>query len=110
MRQRWVYPADGGEPFEAGTDYVAPQGHFIMGDLPAYQSPIDGRVVDGRAQRREDLRRSGSRPWEGREQEQKVAQQRVRDIEVQTERSVERSAHQAWATLSTASRRTLTRG
>jgi hypothetical protein len=28
-----------------------------MGDLPAYTSPIDGRLVDGRAQRREDLKR-----------------------------------------------------
>lgn len=31
---------------------------FIARDLPAYRSPIDGRVIDGRAARREDLKRN----------------------------------------------------
>ncbi len=31
---------------------------FIVRDLPAYRSPIDGRVIDGRAARREDLKRN----------------------------------------------------
>lgn len=30
----------------------------IVPDLPDYRSPIDGRVVSGRAARREDLRRN----------------------------------------------------
>lgn len=33
---------------------------FVRADLPSYRSPIDGRWIDGKAQRREDLRKSGS--------------------------------------------------
>lgn len=32
---------------------------FVQVDIPAYQSPIDGRIIGSRAQRREDLARSG---------------------------------------------------
>lgn len=34
---------------------------YVRGDLPAYKSPVTGKVVDGRAARREDLARSGCR-------------------------------------------------
>lgn len=36
-------------------------GPFIRSDLPAYVSPVTGKPVEGRAARREDLKRSGSR-------------------------------------------------
>ena len=35
------------------------QTHHIWADLPSYESPIDGHMVDGRVARREDLKRSG---------------------------------------------------
>ncbi len=31
---------------------------FVRGDLPGYTSPVDGRWIEGRSQRREDLRRN----------------------------------------------------
>lgn len=34
---------------------------YIRGDLPAYQSPVTGKMIEGRAARREDLARSGCR-------------------------------------------------
>jgi hypothetical protein len=78
IRKRWIYPADGGDPFEVGHDYVPePKSALVFGDLPDYESPIDGHIVSGRVQRREDLKRNGCRPWEGREQEQKEAQRRL---------------------------------
>lgn len=43
----------------------------VFGDLPGYQSPIDGRWVEGRRARNEDLKRSGCRPYEGFESESK---------------------------------------
>lgn len=43
-----------------------------------YQSPITGRPITTKQARIEDLKRSNSRPWEGMEQETKVAQQRVK--------------------------------
>lgn len=36
----------------------------VMGDLPAYISPVTGREIRGRREREEDLKRSGCRPYE----------------------------------------------
>lgn len=49
----------------------APRGITVMPDLPDYVSPVTGELVSGRKQRREDLARTGSRPWEGMESERK---------------------------------------
>ena len=38
--------------------------HLIWADLPAYESPIDGRIIEGRVQRREDLKRNGCREYD----------------------------------------------
>jgi len=37
---------------------------FVSADIQGYTSPIDGRWVGSRAQRREDLRRNGCVEWE----------------------------------------------
>jgi hypothetical protein len=42
----------------------------VMSDLPEYDSPIDGRPVRGRAERREDLRRHRCRPYEEGERQE----------------------------------------
>lgn len=47
---------------------------FIIGNMTPYQSPIDGRWINSREQRKEDLKRSGSRPYEGLEVEKREAQ------------------------------------
>ena len=108
-RRRWIYPNDGSEPFEVTTDYVpTPRGPIVIGDLPSYQSPIDGRWIDGRVARREDLARSNCRPWEGMGQERKeAARQQVyaeQRRDAQALATVERSLMQ----ISESSRRTLT--
>ena len=45
------------------TGWVRPKqvAPFIVSDTPAYVSPITRKVVEGRAARREDLKRSGCR-------------------------------------------------
>lgn len=43
---------------------------MVRGDLPGYESPIDGQWIEGRRARQEDLRRSGCRPYETGEKEQ----------------------------------------
>lgn len=42
---------------------------MVRGDLPAYESPIDGRLIEGRRARMEDLRRNNCRPYEDGEKE-----------------------------------------
>jgi hypothetical protein len=71
--------------------------HFIQPDLPGYESPIDGAWVEGRRARRNDLARSGCRPYEGREQEQKEANKIQAAREAQMDQLAEKMAHRAWA-------------
>lgn len=44
---------------------------MVMPDLPGYVSPVTEKWIEGRAARREDLKRTGCRPYEGRQAEQK---------------------------------------
>lgn len=106
-RRRWIYPP-GGEPFEVTPDYVPePTGPFIQGDLTAYESPIDGREVAGRAQRREDLKRSGSRPWEGFEAEKREAARQRQYTEQHLAQRLEETAWRSYFELPPDKRRIL---
>lgn len=69
----------------------------VWDDLPGYESPVTGLWVEGRRQRREDLKRTNSRPWEGREQEAKEAAKVRAENDRQVDRIAERLAHRAWA-------------
>jgi len=81
-------------PWDSKQEALAP---IVWNDLPAYESPIDGRVIDGRRQRRNDLARSNCRPYEGRDQEQKEAT-RIQGYQEQREdRLAEKMAHVAWS-------------
>ncbi|MBX4931290.1 hypothetical protein [Rhizobium bangladeshense] len=37
---------------------------FVMSDIPEYRSPIDGRLIGSRTQRRDDLKRNGCVEYE----------------------------------------------
>ena len=76
MRRRFRQDPETLELYEIPINApVAPrsQAPVVWGDLPEYTSPIDGKVISGRRQRRNDLARSECRPYEGREQEAKEA-------------------------------------
>lgn len=108
MKRRWIYPK-GGEPFEVTADYVPdPKTPLIFGDLPSYQSPVTGLWVDGRVARREDLKRTGSRPWEGKEQEQKEAARQERYAEQKLDASLTKTASEAFYQLPPSKRAILT--
>lgn len=65
---------------------------MVRGDLPGYESPIDGRWIEGRRARLEDLKRSGCRPYEPGEKEQNE-RARVQDnaaLESRIDETVER--------------------
>lgn len=84
--------------------------HFVQGELPDYQSPIDDRIVCGRRQRRYDLERTGCRPYEGREAEDKHhARQRGYD-EQRSDALLDARARTAYHQMSPAQRRVLERG
>lgn len=107
-RRRFIYPSDGSEPYEVPTDHVGtPRGPMVYGDLPSYQSPIDGRWIDGRVARREDLARNNCRPWEGMEQERKEASRRQEYERQHQDRKLDETINRSWAQISERSRRAL---
>lgn len=95
MRRRYVWDPVRQELVEAAARKSQAL-HFIQPDLPGYESPIDGRWIEGRRDRRNDLARSGCRPYEGREQEQKEANKVTAARERQMDQLAEKMAHRAW--------------
>ncbi len=79
----------------------------VIPDTPGYVSPVTGLWVEGRKQRREDLKRSGSRPWEGKEQEVKEAQRQKAYAEQKFDRGLEEAARRAYHQMSPEKRRLL---
>ena len=69
----------------------------VFGDLPGYESPVTGQWIEGRKARREDLKRTNSRPYEGREQEAKEAAKVQRENDRKIDQLAEKIAHRAWA-------------
>ncbi len=96
MRQRYVW-----DPNLKELVRVRPRRaealHFIQPDLPGYQSPVTGHWIEGRRARREDLKRHNARPWEGMEQEKKVAARVRAEQEQKLDQLAEKMAHRAWA-------------
>lgn len=108
MRRRFVQR--NGELVEVSADYQPePRTPLVFGDLPGYQSQASGLWVEGRVARREDLKRTGCRPWEGLQQEQKEAQRQVRYVEERQDASLTKTASEAFYQLSPSKRATLRR-
>jgi hypothetical protein len=61
----------------------------VQPDLPGYLSPVTGKWIEGKSARREDLQRTGSRPYEGRAAEQKESD-RQRQYQEQKEDAARR--------------------
>lgn len=98
MRRRFRWDKETGElvevPWDSRQASLAPA---IWDDLPGYTSPVTGQWVEGRRARREDLVRTGSRPYEGFEQEKKEADKVQRENERKLDQLAEKMAHRAWA-------------
>lgn len=73
----------------------------------AYTSPIDGRPITTKQARIDDLARNNCRPWEGMEQETKVAQQRVKQEEKIADQKIEQAVVSAYQSLSSDKRKAL---
>lgn len=90
--------------FDAPTGQTAP---MLMTDLPGYVSPTTGLWIEGRKARREDLARSGCRPFEGLQSEKREADRRMQYAEQKTERHIEERAREVFHQLPPRKRRVL---
>lgn len=97
MRRRYRFDPKLKRLVEIPLDYRAPSGPVVWDDLPGYTSPVTGLWVEGRKARREDLKRTGSRPYEGREQEAKEAARFHVEQERKLDQLAEKMAHRGWA-------------
>ena len=82
----------------------APMGHVVN---IHYTSPIDGKPITTKQARINDLRANNCRPWEGLEQEKKVAQERKAYEEKVEDKKLEAAAVQAWQSLKPEQRKVL---
>jgi hypothetical protein len=99
-----LLPAD--EWFQKyGSEKV--QTHIVIPDVPEYQSPVDGKLVSGRVQRKQDLLRTKSREWEGMEQEKKEAARIRKYNEEKHDREVHKMVEQSFMRLNEKTRRYL---
>jgi hypothetical protein len=80
---------------------------MVIPDTPGYQSPASGLWVEGRKQRREDFKRTGSRPFEGVQQEKAEAARRLRYAEERSDRKLDESVRRAYHQMSPAQRAVL---
>jgi hypothetical protein len=54
-----------GEPMLTAEERARPLAvPYIIADIPSYQSPIDGRVIGSRSERRDDLKRNNCVEYE----------------------------------------------
>lgn len=96
-RRRWIYPGGGQDAIEVTPSCaLEPTKPMIFGDLPGYKSEVTGIWVEGRRARREDLKRSGCRPWEGLEQERKESARQETYAEQRLDASLARAAAEAF--------------
>lgn len=115
-RTRIIYGREGklaewkdGELVWASDEYlgIGNTGPTVIDEIEPYVSPVTGQLIDSRAKRREDLLRTNSRPYEGRDQELKEAA-RQRAYEAQRhEKKLDESVWRAWYSMSPDKRRQL---
>ena len=68
-------------------------------DFPAYESPASGKMITSRNERREDMKRTGSRPWEGKESELKEAARQKAYEDAKDDAKLDHTVRTAWAAL-----------
>lgn len=97
MRRKYVWSPERGELVEVPTTFTQEQfAPMVIPDLPGYQSPVTGLWVEGRRQRREDLRRTGSRPWEGFDSEVRESRRQQAYVEARCEAKLEVAVRRAY--------------
>jgi hypothetical protein len=89
------------------TEKVIRTAPYGLVDIPAYVSPVSGRLINSRADRREDFKRTDCRPWEGMEQETKAAQERAKDEEKKADAKLEEAVVSAWHQIAPEKRKAL---
>lgn len=103
--QRDNTPMHCGQPMQRCVEAPA-----VQVDIGGYQSPIDGRWIEGKSARREDLKRSNCRPWEGMASERQAAIERSKAADKDFEKGVEAAAYNTFNNMSAEKQRAISQG
>ena len=79
--------------------FSAPISHFDIQPWDSFVSPSTGKVITSKAQRREDMKASGCRDWEGIASEKQLAAQRKKDQDAAEDKSLTETAKKVIAQL-----------
>jgi len=79
--------------------HAYPQRSAAVSVMPSYQSPLSGKWIDTPGQRRDDMKRNNSRPWEGMDAERKVADARVKQESKDYDKALDNAAVSAYQSL-----------
>ncbi len=82
---------------------------FVPGEI-RYRSPIDDRPITNKQARIEDLKRSGSRPWEGLTTEKQEAARQAGYAEQKQDAVFEKAVTETFYQMPEAKRRVLSEG
>ena len=69
-------------------------------DIQAYESPASGKWITSRSERREDFKRTGTRPWEGIKDERAEAAKQKKYAEEKFDAALDKTVRTAYAQLS----------
>jgi hypothetical protein len=61
MKRTYIWNKDLGKMVEITKEAPQRVGPFVISDLPEYRSPLTGKMIDGRRDRREEMKREGVR-------------------------------------------------
>jgi putative FmdB family regulatory protein len=75
---------------------------FVRGDLPAYECPVTGRMIEGRRAHEENLKQTGCRIWEPGETAERARKRAEADAKLES--AIEETADQFIAGLPTEKR------
>lgn len=114
-RKRYIWDpkataADGSEGcmVEVDPNYnQPPRVHYVRGDTKGYYSVVSDKWIDGARARREDLKASGCRPYEGKEAEDKENARQRAYMEAKSDAKLDEHVERAFSDLSPEKRRHL---
>lgn len=72
------------------------QAPYVIGDIDPYISPTSEKLITSRRAHRDDLKRTGSRVYEGREQEVKYAEKARKEADAKFEKTIEQGMEKTY--------------
>lgn len=80
--------------------FSPPTSHFDIQPWDSFVSPATGKVISSKAQRREDMKASGCRDWEGLASEKSVAAAKNKELDAKETKSLKEATAKTLAQMS----------